>query len=446
MIRRGAIAAIVASEALAVYTVAELLVSGYAEGREQAPSAIAMVLVALAAFLVPQAVERRGFGVRVGAATTAACAYLAIATAIHLEFAGDIALWDFRWVADLATEPGDTLREHGELVAGAVALLLVWGRASYRGANDVEVEALTRAVALPFLIVTLTIVFSAWTESIGVVARAGAAYYVVTLICLALAQLSLSGTTFGELRAGGVATLLVAGTVALTLAAAAIFWIVFGLLAPIVGPPLGDAVVAALTLVLTPFAIFMEWFVKLLLPDELHLDVTTQLSELRDEDPDDSDPTSGAGRAAGYLFRGAALAFAIAAVVFVAFWFARLRKRARKPRSDGEATGIRGALSEDLGALRALFRRRPAGAPDLPDVAVRRLYLEVLGRAERAGQPRSPAETPEEFAPRLQQAFHTPLTDEITAAYEQARYAGRDPDPRLVADLERRWHSLGSEV
>jgi hypothetical protein len=31
------------------------------------------------------------------------------------------------------------------------------------------------------------------------------------------------------------------------------------------------------------------------------------------------------------------------------------------------------------------------------------------------------------------------VTDEITYAYEQARYAGREPDPTTLAALERQW-------
>jgi len=56
--------------------------------------------------------------------------------------------------------------------------------------------------------------------------------------------------------------------------------------------------------------------------------------------------------------------------------------------------------------------------------------IEVLQRAEATGYPREPGSTPNEFAPTLVTAFHTPVTDEITAAFEQARYAGRDSLPR----------------
>ncbi|MGH7753015.1 MAG: DUF4129 domain-containing protein, partial [Gemmatimonadales bacterium] len=55
------------------------------------------------------------------------------------------------------------------------------------------------------------------------------------------------------------------------------------------------------------------------------------------------------------------------------------------------------------------------------------------------GHARRPGETPAEFAPVLEDTFHRPVTDEITHAYEQARYAGREPDGAALAALEHRW-------
>jgi hypothetical protein len=67
------------------------------------------------------------------------------------------------------------------------------------------------------------------------------------------------------------------------------------------------------------------------------------------------------------------------------------------------------------------------------------LYLDVLSRSERDGHPRGPGETPSEFAPVLTSAYGSPVTDDITRAFEEARYAGREPDERLVHDLHERW-------
>ena len=48
-------------------------------------------------------------------------------------------------------------------------------------------------------------------------------------------------------------------------------------------------------------------------------------------------------------------------------------------------------------------------------------------------------ETAREFAPELRITFASPVTDDITRAFEAARYAGREPDARAIEDLRRRW-------
>jgi hypothetical protein len=44
----------------------------------------------------------------------------------------------------------------------------------------------------------------------------------------------------------------------------------------------------------------------------------------------------------------------------------------------------------------------------------------------------------------LNQTFATPVTDDITKAFEAARYAGREPDARTIEELRRRWHDKSS--
>ena len=70
-----------------------------------------------------------------------------------------------------------------------------------------------------------------------------------------------------------------------------------------------------------------------------------------------------------------------------------------------------------------------------------RLYLDILDSAEERGLERPASATPAELQIRLQEQFHTDATDEITALFQQARYAAREPDPALVDGLRRRWQS-----
>ena len=67
------------------------------------------------------------------------------------------------------------------------------------------------------------------------------------------------------------------------------------------------------------------------------------------------------------------------------------------------------------------------------------LYHAVLDDARKEGRSRADSETASEFAPALQSLFHNNATDDITRAFEQARYAGRPPAPQELAELERRW-------
>jgi hypothetical protein len=105
------------------------------------------------------------------------------------------------------------------------------------------------------------------------------------------------------------------------------------------------------------------------------------------------------------------------------------------------AASVAGSAGEDLRSLwRSVFRRggdsRTTAASQSGTV---RLYRQVLDHAAERGRPKNPAETPREFAPVLSSTFHAGVTDEITAAFHEARYAGREPDPRTLAELERRW-------
>ena len=121
---------------------------------------------------------------------------------------------------------------------------------------------------------------------------------------------------------------------------------------------------------------------------------------------------------------------------------ARLRRRARELRpADESATGA-GSLGDDLRSLLgSLFRRGERHRSD-GAAGVSRLYLEVLARAERDARPKLIGETAGEFAPVLSETFRTDVTDDITHTFEQARYAGREPDARTLRDLEQRWRSV----
>ncbi len=442
MIARIAAIAAISSEALALYVVAELFAAGYSEGDRHALPAVAFVAVALVAFGLPRLVASLELAPRVAGALTAAVAYVMIYGALRISEAGDFAIWDLSWIADFVRDAGEALDGSAPAVMGAIFLVAMWARSAARAANEVELEGTARSVSAPLVMVTAILIISAYTDRSGEIGRAGAAYYAVTLIALACSQLALSGATFGELRAGGTTALLIGGTFAVTVVGAFIFWIVFGIVGPIVGPPAERALATIFTVVLTPPAWLIEQLFRLIFRNGgFELDALQALQDSRgqiEEGP--KEDATAAQKAGGYLFRFVVLAVALAVVVGVVAWYTRFRRRAQRRPEDPGHSSSSGSLTDDLrGLFGSLFRRGSSRPGPAGPSAAQRLYLEVLATAEKTGHAREPSVTPDEFAPSLQDAFHAAVTDDITAAFEDARYGGREPDARVIAELEQRW-------
>ncbi|MBK9344273.1 MAG: DUF4129 domain-containing protein [Dehalococcoidia bacterium] len=265
----------------------------------------------------------------------------------------------------------------------------------------------------------------------------------MAILSLASAQLSLSGATFGELRAGSTAGILLAGTAAVATVGLIVIGIFTAFVGPIIGPIIGSAVEWTLTIILTPFAWLLEKFFAAMFGDA---NPFPQLREgASDRSREAGNPMTPSGQAAsephGRLHppdvRPSRLPAIAGLLVSV---FLRLRNRAAARLDDDRQAAAVGDLRQDVGAFfRSLFRRRGHRESGYATTEATRLYLEVLERAERAGHSRPDGETAREFAPELRTTFASPVTDDITRAFEAARYAGREPDARAIEDLRRRW-------
>ena len=110
MIGRAAIALLLAAEALAFYTVGEVLMRIFPEGSNELVSAPGFVVVAFVAFLTPVLLD--WFAVEGGkrAATIGVVGLVVLYGALRLQYAHDFALWDFGWAVDFVLETG-TLKE-----------------------------------------------------------------------------------------------------------------------------------------------------------------------------------------------------------------------------------------------------------------------------------------------------------------------------------------------
>ena len=237
MIARVATASLLLAEAMVVATFAEFLAASYSGSMPHAVAGWAFAITALAGFAVPRFVE--GFDLPAGRAyaITGAVGLLLIYALTRITVVGDIAIWDLSWIGDFLRDSQEAAQRGGHAIVGAVLLLVVWARANLRAADDIEMETMPRLVTIPFAITTAVVILGAMGDRSGEVGRAGAAFYVFAVLALVCSQLSLSGATYGDMRAGGTAGILLAGTAAVALAALLVIGLFVAVLGPVIGPP-----------------------------------------------------------------------------------------------------------------------------------------------------------------------------------------------------------------
>lgn len=447
MIAILAVLAAAVAEALAFYCGAETLANGFDEegmGR-QAPAALAFALVAVVGLALPRVGSELALPRRTALIVAAAASALVLYGALRIEFAGDLKLWDWSWIADFMTNAEQTMREGAPALFGGAFLVLCLARGIWRGGADVELEYLPRSLSLPLMIVLLLIVFGAGSDRAAIIGRGAAAFFTFAVIAMALSQAALSGATFGNLRAGGVTGILLAWTAIATVLGLLVFGVIIGLVGEQIGTFVYTVLQAVLYLILTPIAWALVWFFSLIIPDQVLgesqlEDLINPLPpEIVDETLDEEAGTPAWRRLLALVARAGILGVLMAVLVGIFLFVIRLKRRGAARRAADVAVTSSGSLAADLMAgVRSLFSRAPGTAALQPE-GIYRLYGELLGDADRRGAHRSLGQTPEEFAPSLTQVYHTHLTDEITAAFEQARYAGRELDLRMVADLRARW-------
>ncbi|MCK9518120.1 MAG: DUF4129 domain-containing protein [Dehalococcoidia bacterium] len=441
MIRALAVACLLVADALALYVAAEWVAAAYDETIGTVP-AVLFMLVALSGFAVAWFANEWELDPLRAAAAIGVVAFVTIYGSLRLTFAGDLALWNFAWVADVLDGVEATLRENPAVLPAAVLVVAAWVRGTSRARNEVELEMVPRNTTLPFIAVTAIVILAAGSDRSGEVARGGAVFYAVAVLTLACSQLALSGATFGDLQAGSVISVLLGLTAAATVVCVALFWVVFGLFGDTLGPLLANTVELILLVVLTPPAWLLEKLMRLLFSGAEFPQLTESLRETISDSNASAEPgePGNAERLGRYFFRALGLLIMLALGAGVIAWYARLRRRPPAHAVPPPTGAGAGSLGEDFrGIFRRLFGRRPRPQRAATTGSeVERLYLEALVRAQRAGLPRQPAETPEEYAPRLQDALRMPATAELTLAFEEARYGNHAVDPGRIAELDHR--------
>ena len=252
-----------------------------------------------------------------------------------------------------------------------------------------ELETLPRTIGVPFAAVTVLMVAGALTGNAGEVGRGGAAFYAAAVLALVCAQLAQSGTTFGELRAGGITAALLAGIAGGVAACVAVFGLVFGIFGDAVGAAVWFVVRIVLTIFLVPFAWVFALVANALI-GEGKLDTERKLPE-RLALPT-NEKTSGDSlleTIVTYGLRALLLLVALGILLGLIALIALLRRKYRRRGAGGPAEGPAAGLDRG-GLFRWPFRKGAAGGVAVHGSGVVRLYREVLQRrrsSRRAPEP-----------------------------------------------------------
>ena len=393
-----------------------------------------------------------------------------LATLIALQIIGradlseSASVWDMSWIIDLGSPSADVWRSDpsaggalDELFA-ALTLIGAWFRGVYLGGADLDDRSFAPYAIGGFITLAIVMIISN-SAALDSEVRAGAVVWAgAGVLAVALRHASdpasLRDGTGVQAGASLLATLgaLLAGI-------AVVLLLVTGIIAAIGGSGIVDPVIGGLGWALETL---IRGFSYLLWP---LFWIVEQLSEVIGPPPDDpvnrlspgvaapidpesaeageADPT--AGIIAVRIFGGIA---AILLFAILAFWLFR-RFLARDADSDVERESIwedadlLGDLKAGLAGLRDRFRR--AAPPPEPDARIAALYYEMLEHAAGRGVNRAPARTPAQFAGALERAYDSPLPAEISAAFAEFRYAGREPSGAGINRLEAGWRRLSDD-
>lgn len=445
--RRLAEWTLLTSEAVALFMAAAAL-AAVAGGR--GPSFLTVWVAVLGGFMLVRLLLRFDVSapplVLAGAATTV-LALLALGNLQYDPSAGPLSL---AWLAELAAHPDGFLRDRWPAVWGVAALGAGWFRGVWAAQHELTYGRALLSTSVGLVVVVMLVLFWQGSHAAGAINTAALPYFMLGLLSLSLVHLAQAEYQTGAfLRGPWLLTL--GGTVALL----ALLSIAAGLF-PLDAlnrllAPVGWAALWLLDLVIFliayPIALLVVWLLRLVTggrplewPQPRNLATTTAEQVQRQGEQ------SLLVAVLVFLLK-VTLALALAALVGFVLWL--IFRRLRRPWRGEEAEETREALHEGglgsdlaalVGALAGRFRRLGGGRqPDLPPavLAVRRLYLRALQRAEERGVVRPPAATPYEFAPELARALGTPAAYDLSERFAAARYGLLPPTPSTLADLER---------
>lgn len=369
---------------------------------------------------------------------------------LRIEITGEPYLWELGWLGDLLRDPGATLQGRSGDVATVTFLVGAWAYAVMRGGREITYESALAETAVGLGVVFLAAGFASSVDAPQALRWLPAPYMATALVGLSLIHL---GPVAEDRRRpfGRVWALWIGGSL-VAIAGVAVIATLFDLSwFEVVGHGLvlaAQGIGLAIFFVLSPFIIGVAWLMELfvgwIVSGDEFTPEPTDTSGITEQAEERAEETSDWQRALAYVVRSGVVVLLVAVVVVVLLVvFQRMRRRKTDELETREAIEI--DVGGPIGDLRSLFTGalgRLRGRARFGHDAIGRLYGAMLARAEAQGLARPPAVTPNEFAPRLEAHFASPLPGVISRAYVEARYGARPPPADELQRLRDGWREV----
>jgi hypothetical protein len=372
---------------------------------------------------------------------------------VRIDFYGDFAMWDFRWLDRLVNETHaalDAETKGATAILGVPLLAFFWMRGILAGQQSVTFEDVLSSFAMGFGVIASVLVFGSLVDKLprGVELIA-VPYVAVGLMALGLQHASQATDSF-EREFTPVWLIAISSAVAVMGLVALVFVLVdFGTARDGLGymaTGIGWVFAGIVALMAWPVIKFFEGIFWL-------MDFVIGGLDAREEPPPQALP--GSDEVGSQEGRGSVLPdwvdhlvrYVMASIVIVTITvilgllFQRFQKRPESS-DNKESVYTDGRLAADLGNLiGSLFHRR-GGREVRANEPVRRLYFEMLAAGEARGVQRRPTDTPLDLAPRLQSTFRSETPGEITGLFDDVRYGGFEAEEDEVRRLRTQWEGL----